>query len=1359
MPHFSSEDDLGLQSLVRQLLKSIKERIMSAPSFECAEEILLHLEETDENFHNYELVKYLRNHIDEVLGSVIEKETEKCTGDGRTLVSGQDTLVQQVTRSIRESKEYKDMMQSLKSNMIVVVESLINKFEEDQLKKEEQHRKNQHEQHTSYSMDSCSESGSLFNQSYPFMNQEQLQIIIGRMDPNQAKEVRQDALHTLCCAPPSDVLNCEDWGTLCKYLAAALSDPDPTLNDKGLRFYAKTFSSSTFSISREIYTSLAKHLESCFTSHQCSVPTLSVGMDITNPDIIQMLKKFRLLNEFQKEVPSFWIRHPEKFMEEIVESTLSLLSATHKQSLNTDTSDHVLEPVYFLALLDIKASWFKKWMHGYYSRTVVLRLLENKYKSLITASVQQCLNYFDSRNLEDEATDNLCVMLYHMNGGQRTYYTGHELQYICFVHSLCLLGRLLMYTRGRKLFPIKVKNREESVSLMDLLVLLIRMMYQHPDPAQNGNVTQTDLYAPANLVMEVLRMLCGGKECATECLYKSIIIDALLFPILILLKGKQIITCNETVLINIADILARIASTDRGLKLLLFGEKDNGVATNSLSAAHVIAEFTKKLLDGQLPALDYTEASSALKGAFIFVCRQMYNTCEGLEVLMPYGLHESISKAWKKASLLIERTPTPVAGSESGSTTAQELQNMMILEEMLLDNLLNFAASPKGLLLLQQTGAINECVNYMFSRFTKKLQVSKCEKFGYGVMVTQVAATAPGIAALQSSGFIKALVMEMWSVLECGRDDVRMINPKPTPVEPIDRSCQKSFLALANLLSSYQAVYELIGNLPLPNKAEYSLREVPSSIVDVIDRLIIINSNAKIHSLFNYEHSHMFGLRILSVLCCNLDTLLLLESQYNLSQILLNAQKENVKEDLENLGDFIIDGLSVERNHILVRMDLIGGASERVLPPRVLQKENDPYPWPLFSSYPIPKSYLQEPVKNHVPKQDNEVIKLLKNSEKQADWLECCKKLLCKTMTTRPEIIKGNTLAELLEKVVEYSSNNPPECFFKPYETTETGVKDLSLSPIQQLGIKMVVRYGRFLGVLKPDSDKELAVLLMHCERFLKQQQIAINSSLCCLQGGYAGHDWFASTAFLIMSGDGERTLKFLQQFSNLLVSSFLWLPRLHRSIHLPVENAESGIHPVYSCTTYYIEMLLKTELPLVFSAFRMSGFTPSQICQHWLAQCFWNYLNWTEIGHYIAICVILGPDYQVYMCIAVLKHLQQDILQHMQTQDLQIFLKYSLQKRILAIIGMTYSGLKCLSMEILRKRICRSFRKASSWIKSPRPDEMYPRLLWKAREELAESLEEAIHGFHISRYLEYMEKLEKSYRSTILTDMKNIKK
>ena len=44
-------------------------------------------------------------------------------------------------------------------------------------------------------------------------------------------------------------------------------------------------------------------------------------------------------------------------------------------------------------------------------------------------------------------------------------------------------------------------------------------------------------------------------------------------------------------------------------------------------------------------------------------------------------------------------------------------------EDTLRDNLLNFASSAKGLLLLQQTGAMNECMSYMYARYEKKLQV------------------------------------------------------------------------------------------------------------------------------------------------------------------------------------------------------------------------------------------------------------------------------------------------------------------------------------------------------------------------------------------------------------------------------------------------------------------------------------------------------------------------------------------------------------------------------------------------------------------------------------------------------------
>ncbi|XP_036104219.1 protein broad-minded isoform X8 [Molossus molossus] len=1125
---------------------------------------------------------------------MIEEEMEKWTSDqNQGEESGYDTVVQHVTKRTQESKEYKDMMHSLKNIMMVVVESMINKFEEDETRSQERQKKIQKEKSSSYCTDNCSDSDSSFNQSYKFC-QGKLQSILDQLDPGQPKEV-------------------------------------------------------------------------------C------------------------LLNEYQKEAPSFWIRHPEKYMEEIVESTLSLLSVKHDQSHLV--SQKVLHPIYFLVLVDTKAVWFKKWMHGYYSRTVVLRLLEKKYKSLITTAVQQCVQYFEL--CETMQADEIVRHSKDCGNRKKTfYYSGQELQYIYFIHSLCLLGRILIYTQGRKLFPVKLKNRKDSVSLTDLLVLFTQLIYYSPSCSKMTSAAHLENYSPASMVTEVLQILCDQKECAIECLCNNTVVESLLQPIRSLMKGaKAAPNCSETALIYIADILARIASIEEGLSLLLYGENMNSSEEKSSTGAHIIAQFLKKLLDEDISFFSGSEMLPVVKAAFISTCCQIYGTCEGLQVLIPYSLHDSLAKAWKKTNLLSERSPTPVEGSDSVSSVSQESQNITAWEENLLDGLLNFAATPKGLLLLQRTGAISECVTFMFNRYVQKLQISRHKKFDYGGLVTQVASTAAGTAALQSSGFINALITELWANLECGKDDVRVTNPRATPVDPIDQSCQKSFLALVTLLS-YPAIYELVGNQDLPNKAEYSLREVPTCIIDIIDRLIILNSEAKICSLFNYEQSHIFGLRLLSVICCDLDTLLLLEAQYQVSAILLNAQEENILETSESHSDFIIDGLSVERNHVLVRINLIGGPMERTLPPRILEKGDDPYPWPMFSSYPLPDCYLSEGTRNADRKQDKDsdlgkILLHFKMSDKQTEWIENCRRQFCKMMKARPDIISGGALVELLEKFVLHLSESPSECYFPSveYKATDANVKNESLSSVQQLGIKMTVRYGKFLHLLKDGAENDLTWVLKHCERFLKQQQARVKSSLLCLQGSYTGYDWFVSSLFMIMLGDKEKTFQFLQQFSRLLTSAFLWLPRLHISRYLPVDTIESGIHPVYFCSTHYIEMLLKTELPLVFSAFHMSDFAPSQICLQWITQCFWNYLDWLEVCHYITTCIFLGPDYQVYICIAIFKHLQQDILKHTQTQDLQVFLK-----------------------------------------------------------------EEALHGFRVSDYFEYMKILEQNYRPVLLRDMQNIR-
>lgn len=49
MSELSADDEMGF--LLKELLRSIHDKITGAPSTGSAEEVLLHLEETDKNFH------------------------------------------------------------------------------------------------------------------------------------------------------------------------------------------------------------------------------------------------------------------------------------------------------------------------------------------------------------------------------------------------------------------------------------------------------------------------------------------------------------------------------------------------------------------------------------------------------------------------------------------------------------------------------------------------------------------------------------------------------------------------------------------------------------------------------------------------------------------------------------------------------------------------------------------------------------------------------------------------------------------------------------------------------------------------------------------------------------------------------------------------------------------------------------------------------------------------------------------------------------------------------------------------------------------------------------------------------------
>ncbi|XP_053402163.1 protein broad-minded-like isoform X2 [Mercenaria mercenaria] len=1301
---------------LRQLVISFEPHIREAGSAEHVEETLHHLEESDENFHRYEFVKQLKKKIEEILGPQIEDEIEK---HGGRVDNGQETLVNKITERIIKSKPYADLTKKLKSNVVEAMNDLMRNFDAEfgvgshsagrYPNKDDRMRPFNDSEETESSLDSSYNHGSLF------MNSEYLQQVAEKMSKTKDSGTRREALQNMNTVRIDDVISCDHFQVIKKHILDALLDSDEQIVALSLKFVTRAFT-TTSPHTKDIYTLLTEHLICHFHNRKSNMPKIKNGLDITRPEIRRILTAFRLMNEFQQETINYWIRYPEQYLEEVLVSTLNLLSIHHVGTVGTSQA---LSPVHFVALVDTKAQWFIKWIHGNFSRSFLLDLLE-KYRPFVENAVKHCLEFSAARKVPFDLMSDISESVSKSSfENKRAYYTGAELEYAYFIHSACVIGKLLCFANGRKFFPIKLKDSEDPVSIKKLMVAMVLVVVD-PSPVfhlPRGNTSE--MFDPARLITDVLKGLCSSEQACEICLFKDEITSTLLSPISHFLdvayfSTKEHQAPGEKTLLHVADILSMIASSTKGRRHLMYGEKNDIFSRTKSSAAHIIAEFTKKALLRQLPREAGPAPSPAVIGAYLYICRQLYNTCEGLLVLYPYDLHTVIAEAWRDASKELENSHTPTpdddSSSDNSSITIRESYDVVAWEDTLRDNLLNFASTAKGILLLQQTGALNECMFYMHTRYEKKLQVSKCEKFGYGYMVTQVATTAPGMAALKKTGYIKALITELWSVIECGPIDITLFTPKTWPVDPIDRTVHKHLVRLLNILSGFPAVYEVLANKPLPSKSAYSFREMPECLPGFLDRLVVLDTPVKVHSLFNVEQCHVFGLRVLSVMISCLDSFLLLQSQYRIQEFLLAAQTDNqINKDQK---DIIVDMLSVERNNILVRTYLIGGPSERVLPSRHIDDIGTPYPYPMFSSYPIPREYspniggrsalkqgfIYPTHQNVSDKKDNELTEFLdsKKGEKGRAWMEKCRNLLYKFFTGKGDQVKGNVVHKILEKTVNVMCSIAEESVFPlmQYAGTDSALKAVSISPLQQLGIKMAIRYGIHLKVIHTSSDAtdSLTLLIRQVHYYLQQQQKTPESDLNSLKTGYPGFDWFAATVFLVFNGNHEKTWDFLQQFSTLGASGYLWIPRLHASVHLPAALSSSGIHPLFSSTGHNIEFILQIELPLVSSAFKMSGFTPAQISQHWLTQCFWNYLDWPDICHYIIVCMIFGVDYQVYLCVAILKHLQREIMSHMQSHDLLMFLK-----------------------------------------------------------------EEPIHHFKVAQNLKYMMDLEKKYRKMVLPDMLNI--
>lgn len=284
--------------------------------------------------------------------------------------------------------------------------------------------------------------------------------------------------------------------------------------------------------------------------------------------------------------------------------------------------------------------------------------------------------------------------------------------------------------------------------------------------------------------------------------------------------------------------------------------------------------------------------------------------------------------------------------------------------------------------------------------------------------------------------------------------------------------------------------------------------------------------------------------RLLSYLQSDLDVLLLLESQYDYSAVLLNLQRVNrpeaakydynnetghinresaeqpddlvaesmASQDVVDTRDIMIDMLSVERNFVLVNANLIGGPLEKVLPPRNTnqnenvksngENSNHRFDLRLFDTLPVPSYYMKKQSGASSVQNDKELFELIEKFNydavsKNEDSLGKYMKKFRACFSNSIKNVKVNdqavplAISQFLQVLLKAEANSLIKCneFKNMTEFVNKAsnvLADIELSSFQLIGVDKAVQYGLQIGQLQKLSKEECVNNLTEVHKVVK---------------------------------------------------------------------------------------------------------------------------------------------------------------------------------------------------------------------------------------------------------------------------------
>jgi hypothetical protein len=822
--------------------------------------------------------------------------------------------------------------------------------------------------------------------------------------------------------------------------------------------------------------------------------------------------------------PTIWARFPEQTLKELIDATMRLLTAP-------SPDPHHYSAINFLAIVDPHGVWFQKWMVSNLGRSKVIPEIQKSGLLIVLGDkfVKFAMNVLGSK--QDSVHTN-----FQENDLHGAIIPPCDLFYIEFLYVSGMLARICSSQVGRACFPIPlsepVRNIEESdafikeLTLTHFFRLLVKLVSSNYKLCWDDGKTEEVIKLRINnftgkLIRELIEVWDG--------ILSDEFLQELCSPISIQLKNPDDKQLESNLLVSL-EILSAIAAKDSGRKLILRGYQNWNLNVLDCGQNHHLIETIIEAMT--FYAKNSPQNNPNLIFAFLFFLRQLYRTCEGFYHLSRFNLSEFICE--------------------------NLLHNDHEWQLSAVDNLLNFGATTKGVELLANSNVVMKCIEYMITRYQKKMQVSKREKFGYGGLVSQFASNETGMRALCESGWLDLSIKELWNSITLDQAH----GPQELDIDSLP--VKKAMSNICKLLGTF------VGHRTSLNYFKNRESELKYLIESLVMAKELSNQNPIL--CCHYE-TRFLGLKLLKSLTASIDSKILFDYHYGYLSALIQELQDSFLAvgSIEAEPEFVIDQNSIMVNYLIQDYLAIGGPQERNLP--------------RFEFDNMDSDLLEGHIYNgKVP--EKTLISLSETQTPVSD--ELIPNKLSEIGTWYRTMLADNThrvsARQLFTKIcaIEDFGYEFQDCNYSKIENEPTQVPSEEWQHTFELGSKITQCYAsRVIDHFSKDSFQE------NLNSVLERQKSRYCNSF---KTKFNGYDWFTATITILCDANVEETNKFLEFVSQKQHSLYFW------SMSRIVLNQTEIKIPATSKLLQWIETLVELELPKVFAGFLVSGCTISQV-------------------------------------------------------------------------------------------------------------------------------------------------------------------